>query len=416
MRGELGGKAKFVNDPVHGFITVPGGLVLRLLQTPAVQRLRRVRQLGLTELVYPGAVHTRFHHSLGAMHLMRESVASLRSKGVAIENEEEEAALCAMLLHDVGHTPLSHVLEGQLGGLPSHETLSLQIMRKLNRELNGALTQAIDIFTGQLSKTFLHQLVSGQLDVDRLDYLPRDSFFTGVREGSVAVDRLIKMLVVEDEELAVEAKGIYTVEQFLMARRLMYWQVYLHKTVVVADSMLRGLFTRARLLASHGVALPASPSLSYLLTLPSSAPDAEASPEALSALLSLDDSDILQALKGWQKNDDPIVACLSIALLTRSFPRLHYRSTAVDQQEIDAYREQYARQRPELAPAVLAHIIFAGVAQNQAYNPTGAQVRLITPNGHAHDLPEVSRVLGANRLQQPDRRYYLCLPKDFRLP
>ena len=292
-------KKKIINDPVHGFITIPSEMLYDLIQHPYFQRLNRIKQLGMSFLVYPGAQHTRFQHSLGAMHLMSESIAQLRAKGIEITDDESSAVLAAILLHDIGHAPFSHVLEDTLTKDITHEEISLLMMQKINQEMGGALEMAIDIYQNRYHKKFLHQLVSSQLDMDRLDYLIRDSFFTGVVEGAVGAARIIKMLNVYDDELVVEAKGVYSIEKFLIARRMMYWQVYLHKTSVSAEQVLIKTLERAKELSRKGYALFAAPQLDYFLKKDVTKEDFLASDEPLDYYSRFDDSDIMSAIKVW---------------------------------------------------------------------------------------------------------------------
>ncbi|MES1224106.1 MAG: HD domain-containing protein, partial [Bacteroidota bacterium] len=301
-------KRKIFNDPIYGFITIPNELIFDLIEHPYFQRLRRIKQLGLTALVYPGALHTRFHHAMGAMYLMTQAIDVLRAKGVEITAEEAEGVTAAVLLHDIGHGPFSHALESSLVNDVSHEQLSEIFMDKLNAELKGKLSLAIRIFRNEYSKKFLHQLVSSQLDMDRLDYLKRDSFFTGVSEGIISSDRIIAMLAVANDSLAIEAKGIYSIEKFIIARRLMYWQVYLHKTVLSAEHLLVNILSRAKELSANGEELFATPALQVFLKNNFSKTDFTANETVLSAFAELDDNDIFTSIKVWKDADDPILA------------------------------------------------------------------------------------------------------------
>lgn len=406
------GRLKFVNDPVHGFITVAAGLPGRVVASEEFQRLRRIRQLGLSDLVYPGATHTRFGHSLGAMHLMGEALRSLRAKGCAVSAAEEEAALAAILMHDLGHAPFSHTLEGVFGGLPSHEAIGLQLMERLNAAWGGALETAIAIVRNTYRVPFLHQLVSGQLDVDRMDYLRRDSFFTGVQEGNVAVDRLIKMMTLHDGELALEVKGIYSIEHFLLARRVMYWQVYLHKTVVAADRVLQLAMARARELLLAGAALPCSSALRLLLELPKLQRGARADEAALEAFLQVDDNDVMMALKAWTTSEDELLSVLARSLVWRRLPRLQYVAQPVGEEELGRLRSEYGRRHPELDEETVRRLIFGGVARSRAYDPHGEAIMLVDSGGQAHALPELSRILDERTTAREDERYYLCMPKE----
>jgi HD superfamily phosphohydrolase len=307
----LSTKNKIINDPIYGFITIKDPLIYELINHPYFQRLRRISQLGLTYLVYPGAYHTRFHHAIGAMHLMGRAIYTLRQKGQEISSEEERGVLIAILLHDIGHGPFSHALEHTLIPGVSHEALSLKIMEELNLEYNGSLDLAIDIFTNNYSKAYLHQLISSQLDMDRLDYLRRDSFYSGVTEGSVNSERLLTMLNVKDDQLVVDSKGIYSVEKFLVARRLMYWQVYMHKTVISAEFMLVNILKRAKYLAAQGIALDGPRTLKHFLKADYTWNDFEENPEILKKFLSLDDFDIMSGIKEWVNNKDLLLSDLS---------------------------------------------------------------------------------------------------------
>ena len=325
---------KIFNDPIYGFVTIPGSLCFRIIEHPYFQRLRMIKQLGATHLVYPGALHNRFHHAIGAMHLMDNAIAVLRSKGVSISEAEAESSCAAILLHDVGHSPYSHSLEFLFTEGLSHEALSSILMKAINRDLGGRLDEAIAIFEGSHPKRFLHQLVSGQIDVDRLDYLQRDSFYTGVSEGVISTDRIIAMLNVSEGHLAVEVKGIYSVEKFLIARRLMYWQVYLHKTVIAAEKILVNILKRASELASGGMDLFASPALRYFLYVKPSAGDMESSPEALAHFTRLDDSDIYLSIKVWMESGDKILAALASAFVKRNLYRIKLQDLPFDKSEV----------------------------------------------------------------------------------
>lgn len=406
------GRSKFVNDPVHGFITIADGLASRIVASNEFQRLRRIRQLGLSDLVYPGATHTRFGHSLGAMHLMGEALRALRSKGFEVTREAEEAALAAILMHDLGHAPFSHTLEGAFGGLPGHEAIGLQLMERLNAQWGGALYAAIAIVRNEHEVPFLHQLVSGQLDVDRMDYLQRDSFFTGVREGNVAVDRLIKMLTLHNGELALEVKGIYSIEHFLLARRVLYWQVYLHKTVVAADCMLRKAMVRAKELLQAGHPLDCPPALRQLLLLPELPAGARAEAGALETFLQLDDSDVQMALKAWVQNGDELLSALAQSIVWRRLPRLQYVASPVEEAQLEELRREYHARHPELQAETVRRLIFTGVARNQAYDPHGEAIVLVDGGGQAYALPELSRILDERTTSRADERYYVCVPKE----
>jgi uncharacterized protein len=396
-------RRKIFNDPVYGFISVPDGLLLRLVDHPYVQRLRRIRQTGLAHYVYPGALHTRFHHALGALHLMQQAVEALRYKGVAITNEEAEAVCIAILLHDIGHGPYSHALEHTIVNV-HHEALSQMFMEAINREMGGALDLAISIFLGQYPKHFLHQLVSGQLDMDRMDYLSRDSFFTGVSEGVIGYDRLIKMLDVHEGELVVEEKGIYSVEKFLIARRLMYWQVYLHKTNVAAEQMLIHVLRRARQLSLAGVDVEAPKDLAWFLRRPTDAQDDPA--DILRRFARLDDTDVAASIKTWTDSDDFTLKMLSDSLLDRKLFRLEWHTTPIEQSYIHALHERFywhfGREHP------VDYFVFHGKEQNQAYNPLKEQIRILFKSGIVQSLENCSDVPLYTQLIT---KYYICYPK-----
>ncbi|MDR3183844.1 MAG: HD domain-containing protein [Prevotellaceae bacterium] len=383
-------KKKIVNDPIHGFIDIPAGIVYDLLEHPWMQRLRNIKQLGLSHLVYPGACHSRLGHALGAMHLMKEAIASLRAKGHDITNNEVEAALCAILLHDIGHGPFSHTLESAIVEKVHHEQLSLLFMKQLNDRFGGQLDTAIAIFEGTYKKRFLHQLVSGQLDVDRLDYLLRDSFFSGVAEGMVGVERILKMLDVVNDELVVEAKGIYSIEKFLISRRLMYWQVYLHKTGIAADRLLLGILSRARTLMHNQVPLFASPALAYFLK-ESPALCAFESGEALRLFALLDDSDIDCAIKVWTQQDDATLSNLSRMLVHRRLPKIELRDRPFEAgvlQQVDP--------------------IWHGEISNKGYESGSEKIKIKMNNGALRDIYEVSDILNSQAFSKATKRYYLC--------
>ncbi|MDR0547765.1 MAG: HD domain-containing protein, partial [Dysgonamonadaceae bacterium] len=335
-------KRKIINDPVFGFINIPNGFIYSIISHPYFQRLNRIKQLGLTHLVYPCAQHSRLSHSLGAMYLMNEAIAQLRTKGHNITLDEENAALACILMHDLGHGPFSHVLENTLIHNVGHEAISLMLMQKMNDDLDGKLSLAIQIFQDKYPKRFLHQLVSGQLDVDRLDYLRRDSFFTGVTEGNIGSARIIKMLDVRDDRLVVEIKGIYSIENFLMARRLMYWQVYLHKTSIAAEKMLINILKRAQELQIAGTEVFASPALHYFLSQKIDDSGFENNPDALNHFVDLDDNDIWTALKVWAKHPDKVLSILSNSLLDRKLFKIEIESKPFEPSYLQGKQKQLA--------------------------------------------------------------------------
>ncbi|NPA35733.1 MAG: HD domain-containing protein, partial [Chlorobi bacterium] len=336
----MSNKRKIINDPVHGFISIPSDLIFDLIQHPYFQRLRRIKQLGLTHLVYPGALHTRFQHALGAMHLMMSAINSLKSKGADISKNQAESAYTAILLHDIGHGPFSHVLENTIIRDVSHEQISRLIMERLNSEMNNELADAISIFEGKYSPAFFHQLVSGQLDMDRLDYLRRDSFYSGVSEGIIGSERIIKMLNVIDDNLVVEAKGVYSIEKFLVARRFMYWQVYLHKTALAAEKMLINILKRARELVLDGNMLFAPPQLSFFLKNDIKYSNFTSSPETLDNFMMLDDDDIMSAIKIWAGSDDLILSLLSRDFISRNLFGIKLSNEPFDENETDRIKDK----------------------------------------------------------------------------
>jgi HD superfamily phosphohydrolase len=356
-----------------------------------MQRLRNIKQLGLSYLVYPGSCHSRLGHALGAMHLMKEAIASLRAKGRDITNDEVEAALCAILLHDIGHGPFSHTLESTIVEKVHHEQLSLLFMKQLNERFGGRLDKAIAIFEGKYKKRFLHQLVSGQLDVDRLDYLLRDSFFSGVAEGMVGVERILKMLDVVDDELVVEAKGIYSVEKFLISRRLMYWQVYLHKTVIAADRLLLEILSRARTLMHAGVQVFASPALAYFLKESPALHDFE-SGEALHLFALLDDSDIDCAVKVWTQHDDDALSDLSRRLVHRRLPKIVLRDRPFEESDLKT----------------AGTVAWQGIISNKGYESGSEKIKIRMHNGTLCDIYEASDMLNSQAFSKATKKYYLC--------
>jgi uncharacterized protein len=395
---------KIFNDPVYGFVSVPKGLLLDIIDHPYFQRLRRIRQTGLAHYVYPGALHTRFHHALGALHLMQQAIECLRSKQVDITDEEAEAVCAAILLHDIGHGPYSHALEHSIVDL-HHEDLSLRFMSVLNDHFGGQLSLAIAIFSNQYHKQFLYQLVSGQLDMDRMDYLNRDSFFTGVSEGVIGYDRIIKMLAVHDGALVVEEKGIYSVEKFLMARRLMYWQVYLHKTSVVAEQMLTHTLMRARELADEGSPQEAPPALSWFLNHSSEV--AQAAPaQILERFARLDDNDVSIALKYWQDSPDPTLRYLSTGLVNRKLFRLEWHQQPIPGEYQYEIEEQVRQRFSSGVP--LKYLIFNGMISNQAYSEAKEPILIVFKNGQVRTISECSDVPLYTQLIQ---KYYLIYPK-----
>ncbi len=403
-------KFKIINDPIYGFIKIPYEIVFYLIESPVFQRLRRIRQLGMTHFVYPGANHSRFQHALGAMHLMGCAIESVRSKGHEITDEEAEAASIAILLHDIGHGPFSHTLEKTLIPGVHHEALSLMIMERLNHAFDGRLTLAISIFKNRYHKKFLHQLVSGQLDVDRLDYLRRDSFFTGVTEGSIGSDRLIKMLQVHHDQLVVEEKGIYSIEKFLLARRLMYWQVYLHKGVLSADQLLIMMLQRARTLAAEGENLFATPALRYFL-YERSAPDEEHLDQFLDHFIDLDDNDIISAAKVWSKNNDPVLRYLCSGFVNRQLFRIEISNTPFSEARIAEERKKAAA-RLGIPEQLTSYLVVSESISNHAYSNLDDNIKILGKDDSVRDISEVSEILNVPVLSRQLKKFYLCYPKN----
>ena len=402
--------AKIVNDPVHGFIEVPRGLILRLIDTPTFQRLRRIKQLGQSSLVYPGAVHTRFNHALGAMHLMRQALDVLRRKKVEISKKEYKSALIAILMHDLGHGPFSHALEHVIIPDLHHEDMSLALMRRLNQEHKGKLDLAIDIFTGKYEKRFLHQLVSGQLDMDRMDYLIRDSFFTGVAEGIVGIERIIKILNVYEGQLVCEDKGIYSLEKFVLSRRLMYWQVYLHKTAVAAEHMLVNLLGRVRTLIAAGEEVFLADNLGFFFRHRICADNL--SDEVLDRFVGLDDNDIEFAIKQWQHSSDPVLADLSQRYLSRRLLKIRLQNQPFDPDHVAELRQKWA-QKQHLSEEAASNYVFSGQVRNQAYMENSSEPIMIWfKHGALKDLSEATDMPNIHALASPVVKHYLCAPEE----
>lgn len=407
-------KNKIINDPVYGFVPIKSDVIFELLEHPYIQRMRHIRQLGLTELVYPGAIHTRFHHALGAVHLMRQALDILRSKGVDISPEESEAAQIATLLHDTGHGPFSHALEETLLPNIKHESLSFLFMKELNRQMRGALTLAIKIFQNIHPKKFLHQLVSSQLDIDRLDYLNRDSFFTGVREGSIGTDRIIAMLNVVKGHLVVEEKGIYNIENFLNARRLMYWQVYLHKTSVSAERLLVNIIKRAQYLASSGTALPASEALELFLFHNYSLEDFSEGNKILDAYGKLDDNDVWGAIKMWQSHADPILSRLCVMLLQRKLFSIKLSVSPIQKSEVEKVRASLTS-KWKIGKRDASYLFSHGTVSNEAYLSDRNSIQILMKSGELVDVAQASDLPHIRAMSKIVKKNYLCWPKDLSL-
>lgn len=404
-------KNKIFNDPLYGFITIPYDIVFDLIEHPYFQRLRRITQLGLTNVVYTGANHTRFQHVLGTMHLMTHAIQVLRRKGTKISEEEAIGVTIAILLHDIGHGPFSHALEYSIVKEINHEVISELIMDELNKEFDGALDLAIQIFKNQYHKPFLHQMVSSQLDMDRLDYLVRDSFFTGVSEGVVGSERIIKMLDVADNQLVVEAKGIYSLEKFIIARRLMYWQVYLHKTVLAAEHLLTKILLRAKELAAAGKDLFCSPSLHTFLYNEYSREDFDRYPSLLKIFARLDDSDIMGAIKAWQSNEDLLLSNLSQMLLYRKLYKIEMQTTPFTKEEIKK-KENLLIHKHKLETWQIPYFIFDGIVENHAYKHHVENIKILHKNGKVADVSESADLLNFSVLSEPNLKYFLCYPKN----
>ena len=399
-----------VNDPVYGFVSVPRGLLCELINHPAFQRLSRIRQLGMSALVYPGATHTRWAHSLGAYHLMREAFRSLKEKGVFVFDVEEEGAEIAILLHDIGHGPFSHVLEHTLIEHLSHEEITRALMRRLNREFGGALGMAIQIYSDEYPKRFLHQLICSQLDTDRLDYLCRDSFYTGVREGNIGAARLIKMLSVADDRLVVEGKGLYSVENYLMARRLMYWQVYLHKTAVAAEEMLRAALERAKELTRGGVRLFASPQLEYFLRSEVQTSHFEEDEECINHFLNLNDSDILCALGVWQHSEDTVLSALAGGFVNRRLFKADIFEGNVSSEALDDCRERVAAQL-HIPLEATRYFVRRRFVSKEMYSANAEGIKVQMPDGAIADVSDVSHIVRGEAVTMEEGRTYVFHPE-----
>lgn len=398
---------KIINDPVFGFIKIPGGLLLDIIKHPLMQRLSRIKQLGMASIVYPGAQHTRFLHSLGAYHLTSEALLSLQQKGVFIFDSEAEAVCAAILMHDIGHGPFSHVLEHTLINGVSHEDISLLMMEQINKEMNGQLNLAISIYKDEYHKKFLHQLISSQLDMDRLDYLRRDAFFTGVSEGNIGSARIIKMLNVNEDKLVVEQKGIYSIENYLTARRLMYWQVYLHKTTVAAEKALVNMLERAKELVRHGHHLFASPSLEFFLSHDVTLSDFSIDSEALRHYEMLDDSDIWSALKVWAGGEDRILSLLAQDMICRRPFKVEVRTSSMTDEEI-AELENHLAETFNI-PLSDAHYLYSqNVISKDMYDLEGDRIDILFKDGTIKDISDASELFNISLLSQKISKYYVC--------
>lgn len=405
-------KKKIINDPVYGFINIPSELIFDLISHPFFQRLRYIKQLGMTHLVYPGALHTRFHHALGAMHLMSLAIEVLRSKGHEITKQEEEASTVAILLHDIGHGPFSHALEHSLVQGIHHEDISMLMMEKLNEEFKGGLSMAIEIFKGKYPKKFLHQLISSQLDLDRMDYLNRDSFFTGVSEGVISFDRIIKMFNVADDHLVIDEKGMYSIEKFLVARRLMYWQVYLHKTVIAGEQLLVKILKRAKALSVSGEVLFATPALQHFLQNDVMKTEFVKDKGHLAAFAQLDDQDIFTSVKVWRNHPDRVLALLCNMLVDRQLLK-----TEITNDPPDAVRLKVLEDNAEISLKIkteeLPYFVFTDLISNRAYNTaeSNSTINILTKNGETIDIAKASDLSNLTSLDQTVTKHILCYPR-----
>jgi len=402
-------KLKIFNDPIYGFITIPNSDIFKLIEHKYFQRLRRITQMGMSYLVYPGAHHTRFHHAIGCMHLMQKAVQTLRFKGVNISDAEKDALFIAILLHDIGHGPFSHAMEHSIVNGVSHEAISLLFMEELNKEFNGTLTLAIEIFKGEYSRKFLCQLISSQLDMDRADYLKRDSFYTGVSEGNINSDRLITMLNVVDDSLVIEEKGIYSVEKFLVARRLMYWQVYLHKTGLVAEQLLTRMLKRAKELVTNGVKLNASTALRYFLENDISINEFDTN--TLNVFAQLDDTDIIAAMKEWQFHSDFVLRNLCEMIVNRDLLKIKLKKKSINKNRklvhINKLKEKY-----KITEEEANYFVFTGKISNQAYEQNSEDINILFKSGKIQDIVKASDQLNLKALTKPVTKYFICYPKD----
>ena len=401
-------KLKIFNDPIYGFITIPNTLIYDLIQHPYFQRLRRISQMGMSYLVYPGAHHTRFHHALGCMHIMQKAVQTLQFKGVSISEEEENALYIAILLHDIGHGPYSHALEHSIVEEVHHEELSLLFMEQLNNEFEGKLGLAIQVFKGEYHRKFMLQLISSQLDMDRMDYLKRDSFYSGVAEGNINSERLIQMMNVQDDYLVIEEKGIYSVEKFLVARRLMYWQAYLHKTSVVAELILTKILKRAKELTQKGILLPCSESLQFFMQNKISLSDFDKS--VLDKFSYLDDYDVMGAIKSWQFHDDFVLQSLCKMILNRDLLKIQITDDKPNKENLLAIRNKYIAMAG-ISDKEADYFVFKGKLKNQAYSKLSEPIRILKKDKTIEDVVEASDQLHLKALSKPVTKYFICFPK-----
>ena len=401
-------KLKIFNDPIYGFITIPNSLIYDLIQHSYFQRLRRISQMGMSYLVYPGAHHTRFHHALGCMHIMQKAVQTLQFKGVSISEEEENALYIAILLHDIGHGPYSHAMEHSIVEEVHHEELSLFFMEQLNREFDGKLALAIQVFKGEYHRKFMLQLISSQLDMDRMDYLKRDSFYSGVAEGNINSERLIQMMHVQDDVLVIEEKGIYSVEKFLVARRLMYWQTYLHKTSVVAELILTKILKRAKELTQKGITLPCSEPLQFFMQNKISLVDFDKS--VLDKFAFLDDYDIMGAIKSWQFHDDFVLQSLCKMILNRDLLKIQMTDDKPNKENLLAIKNKFMTYA-KVSDKEADYFVFKGKLKNQAYSKLSEPIRILKKDKTVEDVVEASDQLHLKALSKPVTKYFICFPK-----
>ncbi len=415
MATKTNNKLKIFNDPVYGFINVPDATIFDLIETPFFQRLRYIKQTGLTHLVYPGALHTRFHHAMGAMYLMVQAIEVLRAKGHEITIKEGQSVTQAILLHDIGHGPFSHTLEKTLVRDLSHEDLTLMFMQRLAAKTAHSLDEAISIFTNNHPKKHLHQLMSGQLDMDRLDYLNRDSFYTGVSEGVISYDRIIKMLNICNDTLVIDEKGIYSIEKFIIARRLMYWQVYLHKTVITAESMLVSVLKRAAQLSLGGQQLFATPPLQRFLQAEYSKKDFDDDPSLLEDFALLDDYDIFAAIKTWTTYKDKVLSLLAKGLVNRRLFKIELQKEPFDNNYVESVKAAVQKYYDIHYISDINYFVRQGITSNNAYDPGAGGIFILSRDGRLTDIADASDQLNINMLSHPVQKYYLCYPKEIRI-
>lgn len=403
-------KKKIFNDPIYGFITINHDIIFDLIEHPYFQRLRRIKQLGLTHLVYPGAHHTRFHHALGTMHLMQNAIEVIRSKGHDISEAEAEGVSIAILLHDIGHGPFSHALEHSIVNGISHEEISTLFMDALNKEFKGKLDLALKIFRNKYKKKFLHQLVSSQLDMDRIDYLKRDSFYSGVSEGVISTDRIITMLNVKSDELAIDVKGIYSIEKFIIARRLMYWQVYLHKTALSAENLSVKILRRAKELALSGKELFCSPALSEFLYNQHDLKAFKKNPDLLKTFAELDDIDIMSAIKLWKSHEDKTLSLLCEMMLNRKLYKIKLQPKRFSKEELDTLKSK-VKKKLKITDKEVNYFVFQDSIINNAYNPKMDKINILMKDGKMKDIADAADTLNISALSMPVKKWFLCFPK-----